>query len=84
MLEKILGTLNRVPCDKVKHFAIGSLIFGITSIFLSPINSFIILFIIATLKEVYDFYHENHTSEFWDFFSTIAGCFPVIINIIFK
>lgn len=83
MIEKILGYLNGVPDDKVRHAWMGMLWFTVGSIW----NIWIglgVLVVAAVGKEIYDYYHPNHTCDVWDAIATIVGAIPVIVYEVIK
>ena len=67
--------------DKVLHFIIWLFIFIIILKLLNYKLSFLIVLIIAILKEIIDLFLENHVTELLDIVSTILG--PTIIIIVF-
>lgn len=84
-MEKILKVLNSIPDDKLRHFVIGLIVFSVSCLVFSQIVSLIILFILATSKEVYDFFHKDiHSCDFWDFIATVSGSLPILIQGLFK
>jgi hypothetical protein len=68
--------------DKQLHFLGGFLLVATTGIFLSHITCGILLTGVALGKEVYDYFHENHSCEMADFTATICG--GIIAGVILK
>jgi len=79
-MEKLLKLMQDInEKDKLDHFFYGFFIYNISiyillfffPLFISSIISFSLVFIIAFLKEVYDFYHPNHKFSIMDIVYTI-------------
>jgi hypothetical protein len=73
--------MNRflIPLDKANHFIYGTLVYFLSSFFLTPLLSLIPVIIIGALKEIYDYYSKTGTPDIVDFLYTIFGAIPVFI-----
>ena len=83
-MERLLALLNklsrlypsflvgRVPVDKFLHFITGAGGAVVLSFFIG-FWAVAIIAIVAALKEVYDYYHPNHTADIWDWVATTLG-----------
>ena len=70
MIEKVIAWLNAIPADKVSHFAGGVVLFAIGQLF----GIGLILAVAgAVAKEIYDYYHPNHTPDIKDAVATVLG-----------
>ena len=70
MIEKIIALLNSIPVDKVYHCLGGVVLFAIGQLFGYGLALAIIG---AIAKEIYDYYHPNHTADWKDAVATILG-----------
>ena len=70
MIEKIIAWLNAIPADKVFHFAGGVILFAIGQLFGYGL---VLAISVALAKEIYDYYHPNHTPDIKDALATILG-----------
>jgi hypothetical protein len=60
--------------DKLLHLLVGFIITLIVSLLGYPLVGLVVTVVVATGKEVYDYYHkESHTSDGLDLISTIVG-----------
>lgn len=64
------------------HFWCGVIIGLMTTPFIGPWSIGAIA-LIALLKEVYDYYHPNHTADFSDWVATMLGGLTVLILSVF-
>lgn len=70
MIEKIIAWLNAIPVDKVYHFVGGIILFAIGQ----QVGYGLALAVLgAVTKEIYDYYHPNHTADVNDALATILG-----------
>jgi hypothetical protein len=65
--------LPLIPQDKANHYIYGSVIYFISSLWLSPMVSMILVLLIATLKELYDYKTKTGTPEAMDVVWTLLG-----------
>ena len=71
--------------DKANHFIVGTILYCIFSLFLSPLVSLIPVIIIAAGKEVRDMVvYKRNKFDVPDFLYTIAGALPVLILNVLK
>lgn len=62
-----------LPLDKCHHFITGLLLFTVLH-FINPLFAFIIVLLIAWIKELYDSFNKfSHTPDIWDAIATISG-----------
>jgi len=62
-----------IPYDKRLHIIVGCAIFLFAST-VFPVDISIGSVIVAGIgKEIYDYFHPNHTCDFWDALATFAG-----------
>ena len=82
--EKVLLLFNRIPHDKIAHMAVGSILF--ICLFFSTediLFSFAVVVIVGLLKEVYDSFSDNHTTDFYDaLFTSIPAIIAIIVYLI--
>ena len=82
-MEKIIAKLNaflsqfcivcKIPCDKQMHFICGFIIAAVLTPFIGWYSTLVVS-IIATAKEVYDYLHKTiHTPDTWDLVVTVLG-----------
>ncbi len=75
-MEKLLALLSSkyipVPLDKQAHFSVGALL-SFTAYFALGYWAIVPVMVVAALKEVYDYYHPNHTADIWDWIATTLG-----------
>ena len=70
MIEKILAILNSIPSDKVAHCLGGVVLFAIGQLF----GYGLFLAVLGAItKEIYDYFHPNHTADWKDAVATILG-----------
>ena len=70
MIEKILAILNSIPSDKVAHCLGGVVLFAIGQLF----GYGLFLAVLGAItKEIYDYFHPNHTPDWKDAVATILG-----------
>ena len=72
--------MTKVPCDKFAHFTLGALIFAL-SYPLSGWYALLTVALVAVVKEVYDRYTPNHTSDYKDAIATVMGALVVSIPV---
>ena len=73
MIETILSKLNAIPDDKVRHFAVGVVIYAVAH-FAGPVVGMTAVVAAGVVKEIYDYFHKDpHTPDVWDAVATIAG-----------
>ena len=53
--------------DKIAHFVVGAIVA------LCPIYPMLAVLVVAFGKEIYDYYHPNHTCDGLDAIATIVG-----------
>ena len=58
--------------DKIYHAMVGTIIFVITSLFVSEIQAYIFVVAFAVGKEIWDFRHKGHVASLLDFLATIV------------
>ena len=68
--------------DKYAHALIGTIIYGLLSIFFIPLWSLVIVAVIAYSKELLDKYVINGTYDLWDFIATIF--IPLVITVVLE
>ena len=82
-MEKLLTFMNYwlgklyipcgIPADKQMHFISGLIIAAVLTPFIGW-YSVVLVAMIATAKELYDYLHpESHTADFWDWVATTLG-----------
>ncbi len=73
--------MNRflIPVDKANHFIAGTLVYFLSSFFLTPLLSLIPVIIVGASKEIYDYYSKTGTPDIIDFLYTLVGAIPVFI-----
>jgi len=72
MLEKLLSKLGKIPHDKALHALGGIIIYSTLIMFIPNLIALIVVLVIATLKEVYDYYNpDKHTADLNDIIATI-------------
>ena len=76
MIEKLLGVMNKLPCDKAAHAAYGTALYAVLAA-TSPVAAIVAVVGIAVAREVYDSTKDNHTSDWVDAVATVA--LPVIL-----
>ena len=70
MIEKIIAILNGIPTDKVYHCLGGVVLFAIGQLF----GYGLFLAVLGAItKEIYDYFHPNHTADWKDAVATILG-----------
>ena len=70
MIEKIIAFLNSIPTDKVYHCLGGVVLFAIGQLF----GYGLFLAVLGAItKEIYDYFHPNHTADWKDAVATILG-----------
>jgi len=68
-----MNFLMQLPKDKLGHALAGLIIFNFALLFVNVVTSLILVAIVASGKEVYDYFHKNkHTPDFLDFIATIV------------
>ena len=72
--------LPLVPQDKANHYIYGSVIYFISSLWLSPMVSMILVLLIASLKELYDYKTKTGNPEIMDIVWTLLGSLTVFIH----
>lgn len=83
MIERLLTFLNRLPDDKVRHFAGGALIASACIVLGLPLWLAAAAVLIAAFgKEAYDYYHpKTHTPDPLDALATLLGGATVLLPI---
>ena len=79
MIEDVISELNAIPNDKLLHSFYGTLIFAVQLFFVSHITAFFVVFTLAVLKEVYDYFMPNHTPDIFDIVATVG--IPLILTL---
>ena len=81
-MEKIFNYLSNIRKDLLLHFIVGLILTQVTgdivyicthSFYGGAITALIMGFVAGIAKEIYDYYHINHTSDIKDIIATILG-----------
>lgn len=69
----MLSELNAIPDDKVRHFAVGVVIYAVAH-FAGPVVGLTAVVAAGVVKEICDYFHKDtHTPDVWDAVATILG-----------
>ena len=76
MIERLLALLNRIPADKVAHFAGGSIVAAV-GFLAGPFVSLYLVLAVGLGKELWDSFNPPHVADPWDLVATLLGGLPV-------
>ena len=66
--------LSKIPRDKLLHFIVGVVAYGIAAALVPSVYALIFVVLLGAAKEGYDAMHpDKHTSEFGDALATSLG-----------
>lgn len=69
----------KIPIDKQYHFIAGFCIYTVAQLYLTVWAAMVVVIVIATAKEVYDYLSNEGNPEINDLLFTIYGALPVFI-----
>jgi len=77
-MERLLAGMSKIQKDKLLHMVYGTVIFLFLNLLLSDMNALLSVFLIATIKEVYDYLNnDKHTVDYKDALATVV--LPMLI-----
>jgi VanZ family protein len=65
--------MTNIPKDKLLHIIVGFMIFIMAWVVLETAAALVLVFVAGTGKEIYDYFHPNHTCDIWDAIATYIG-----------
>lgn len=77
-MKKIIDVISNIPNDKLLHFFWGTVLSFLFIVTLG-IKGVILTFVIAFVKELYDWYTKKGTPEIMDFAATIIPAIMFVI-----
>lgn len=72
LFMKLSSPLIPVPLDKQAHFNTGAIL-AFVAYFAIGYWALLLVTIVASAKEWYDYKHPNHTADFYDWLATTLG-----------
>ena len=82
-LEKLFMSIGKLPYDKALHMLVGVVVFAVVYLIVGW-YALLGVVVVATAKEVYDYFTPNHTVDWKDAMATIIGGLLVAIPLLFQ